>query len=69
MKTLKFINNDTLQRNFYGTLRNRVNDYFTTKGISQKGDASQLVKAAVMLSIYIAPFIFLLTTPVSSWLA
>jgi linoleoyl-CoA desaturase len=69
MTTLKFIGNDPQQKNFYSTLRNRVNDYFTAKEISQKGNASLVVKAVAMLSIYIAPFIFLLTTPVNSWVA
>ena len=57
------------KREFYGTLRNRVNDYFNSKGISQKGNVGLFVKAVIIISIYITPFVIFLTIPVNLWQA
>lgn len=65
MKTLKFVNRDKGQ--FTATLRKNVNNYFKEKGISSKGNFKLIVKAFVMLTLYFAPFILLLTLPLSTW--
>ena len=63
---IKFIANDK-QKQFAATVRKKVNDYFKENGISTKGNASMVLKAIVMLSFYIVPFIILLTVPISIW--
>lgn len=61
MKTLKFVSDDLKQKEFAIAIRKNVNTYFKEKGISSKGNIKMVIKAIIMLSIYIAPFIVLLT--------
>jgi linoleoyl-CoA desaturase len=49
-------------------LRKNVNDYFKEKGISTKGNWKMLVKSTVMLSLYLAPFIIMLSLPLNGWM-
>ena len=46
---------------FYKVLRKRVSEYFKTKNISRHANASMVIKTIVMLTIYIAPLVLLLT--------
>lgn len=66
MKTVKFVNKDRMQ--FAATLRKKVNLYFKEKQISSKGNGGMLVKAGVMLGLYLVPFILLLIFPMSAWM-
>jgi linoleoyl-CoA desaturase len=66
MKTLKFQTKDRTQ--FASTLRKNVNDYFKDKGISTKGNTRMHIKAVVMLSMYIAPFVLMLCLPLGGWI-
>ncbi len=66
MKNLKFVGKDRGQ--FTTTLRKNVNDYFKEKGISTKGNFKMVFKSIVMISLYLAPFILMLTLPISGWL-
>lgn len=66
MKRIKFINHDPLQKQFGNTVRRNVNNYFLEKEISTKGNATMFIKAIVMLSIYITPFVLLLTISMNS---
>ncbi len=65
MKTLKFVGNDPKQQQFAAELRKRVNAYFKENKISPKGNVRMLLKAAVMLSMYLVPFVLLLTVHVT----
>jgi linoleoyl-CoA desaturase len=65
MKTLKFRNDNPTQKQFGFEVRKNVSTYFKEKGISTKGNTPMFLKAIVMLSIYIVPFIVLLTFPVN----
>jgi linoleoyl-CoA desaturase len=65
MKTLKFVKD---RGQFTATLRKNVNDYFKEKGVSTKGNFKMVLKSIAMLSIYFAPFILMLTLPMSDWL-
>jgi linoleoyl-CoA desaturase len=69
MKTIQFVANDLIEKQFAQTLKERVNAYFKTRGISTKGNTRLIVKALVMLAIYLTPFIVLLTVSVPSWMA
>lgn len=68
MQTIKFISNDPNQKIFGITLRKNVNTYFKEKGISTKGNITMYIKAIILLSIYIAPLIVLLTVNVNLWI-
>jgi linoleoyl-CoA desaturase len=65
MNTVKFVAKDKGQ--FTSALRKNVNDYFREKGISSKGNSRMLLKACVMLACYLAPFILMLTLPLTAW--
>ena len=69
MKTLKFISDDSTQKQFSIAIKKNVGSYFTERGISTKGDISMFIKAVILLSIYIVPFIIILIVPVNLWLA
>ncbi|TAL60149.1 MAG: acyl-CoA desaturase, partial [Bacteroidetes bacterium] len=67
MRELKFINNDALQKEFGSAVRKNVNAYFREKSISTKGDYTMYIKAFILLSVYIVPFVIILTVPISIW--
>ncbi len=69
MKKIKFISKDINQTHFATAVRKNVNDYFSEKKISTKGNFSLVVQSLVMLSIYIVPFVLILTVPMSAWIA
>ncbi len=66
MKNLKFVNKDKGQ--FTTALRKNVNDYFKEKGISTKGNFKMVFKSIAMISLYLSPFVLMLTLPISGWL-
>lgn len=45
---------------FFPTLKQRVDDYFTTNNIKKTANASMVIKTIVLLAGYILPFIFIL---------
>lgn len=49
-------------------LKKNVNEYFKEKGISSKGNWKMGVKSAVMLSLYLVPFVLILTLPMAGWM-
>ena len=51
-EAIKFIANDK-QKQFAATVRKNVNEYFKENRVSTKGNASMVLKTAVMLSFYI----------------
>jgi linoleoyl-CoA desaturase len=53
-KQMRFINKD--QSLFFDTLKERVNEYFTTNGISRHANSTMVVKTIVLLSGYLIPF-------------
>ncbi len=69
MKRIRFIGNDPIQKEFGIAVRKNVNSYFREKGISTKGNAAMYFKAIILLSVYIAPFVVLLTVPMNAWVA
>lgn len=66
MKIIKFISNDK-QKQFAFNVRKNVNRYFEENNISTKGNINMVIKTIVMLSLYIIPFIILLTVPMPAW--
>jgi linoleoyl-CoA desaturase len=55
------------QKDFVRVLKERVNDYFTTKGISRYGDSRLYWKTATMIAIYILPYVFILMNIFPFW--
>ena len=53
---------------FMAALKKNVNSYFKEKGISTKGNWKTALKSVVMLSIYLTPFILMLTVPMYGWM-
>lgn len=53
---------------FYKTLRKRVNSYFKEKNISRFGNLNMVLKSIFMVTLYITPFILILTVFESWWM-
>jgi len=66
MKTVKFISTDPAQKQFGAEVRKNVYAYFKEQGISTKGNAAMFLKAVIMLTLYVAPFVIILTVPVNA---
>ena len=56
---IKFINKDKTQ--FFNTLNERVNQYFTDNKISPHANFNMVSKTIVMLSLYFVPYILIMT--------
>ena len=65
MKRLRFSNVEP--QDFSKTIHSRVNQYFKEKGISKAGNTEMYVKTAVMLSLYFAPYVLVLTGILPVW--
>lgn len=65
---MKIIRFERDQSQFMASLRKNVNDYFKEKGISTKGNWKMVIKSAVMLSLYLVPFVLMLTVPMAGWM-
>ncbi len=65
---MKIIRFERDRSQFMASLKKNVNDYFKEKGISTKGNWKTWLKTAVMLSMYLTPFILMLTVPMYGWM-
>lgn len=54
------------QGDFFSVLNRRVNAYFTDQGISRYANTAMIVKTIIMLSLYVVPYIFIVTQTISS---
>ena len=52
---------------FYKVLRQRVNEYFKKEKISRHANGNMVFKTICMLSLYLAPFILMLTLDLNAW--
>lgn len=55
------------QREFANAVRRNVQAYFKEKKLSTTGDARLIVKATIMIALYLVPFILVLALPMSPW--
>lgn len=69
MAHVKFEKGLEPEHQFSVLLRKNVNNYFKENGISTKGNMTLAMQTLVMLSLYVVPFILILSVPVSTWLA
>ena len=69
MKTIRFASKQASEKEFVAALKKRVNDYFKLNEISTKANGQMVIKSVILLSVYILPFILLLTVAMNAWLA
>ena len=69
MNTVKFTSHNKIDKQFVVTLRKNVNDYFKENNISTKANTTMVIKTIVLVSLYIVPYILVLSISMSSWLA
>lgn len=69
MKIIRFAKEDKSQETFTSALKKNVNNYFKENNISVNANTAMIVKTIVMVSLYLAPFILILTIHPSTWLA
>jgi linoleoyl-CoA desaturase len=62
--SVKWIKKDT--EHFFPTLKKRVDGYFSSQQIKKQGNRRLYIKAAILLTTYIAPFVLMLTVPFSA---
>lgn len=66
MNNIKFKSEGFSEKEFVSKLRKNVSDYFKTHNISTKGNAAMVIKTIVMASLYILPFVIILTVSMSA---
>ena len=69
MEVVKFRSENSTEKEFAREVRKRVRAYFKDKNISIHGNFNMYLKTFVMLGLYLAPFILLLTIPMTPWAA
>lgn len=69
MNTIRFSSKNKQEQQFATELRKKVNDYFKTNNISTKANAAMVFKTIVLVCIYLAPFVLVLSVSMNPWLA
>ena len=69
MESVKFVRQNAREREFAAAVRKRVRAYFKENNKSIYGNFSMYLKTVIILSIYLVPFILILTTSISPWTA
>jgi len=69
MEKIKFVRQNSKEREFAYEVRKRVRSYFKDNNRSIYGNFNMYLKSVVILGVYLVPFIMLLTIPVSPWKA
>ncbi|WP_375239090.1 fatty acid desaturase, partial [Aurantibacter sp.] len=64
-QTLTFSRTDSAK--FFKTLNNRVNTYFKENNIKRTGDSRIWLKTIVMFTVFVAPYILILTLDIPVW--
>jgi linoleoyl-CoA desaturase len=68
MKTLQFKSANGHESQFAEEVKRKVSEYFKYHHLSIKGNLWVFLKALVILSIYIVPWILIITIPLTSWM-
>jgi linoleoyl-CoA desaturase len=69
MKTIQFKSTDRKEKEFVDQLKMEISDYFKKHNLSIKGNFWLFLKAIVILSVYIVPWIMLIILPLNGWIA
>ncbi len=67
IKSIKFSQDHNVE--FYKELKKRVNAYFKTNNISRFGNTGMVLKTIFMVSLYLVPYILILTIAEQAWFA
>ncbi|MCC7299009.1 MAG: acyl-CoA desaturase [Bacteroidia bacterium] len=67
MQAIKFKTSNTTENDFAAELKKNVQDYFIKNNISTKANTAMVFKTIIMVSLYVVPFIVLLTVPMNLW--
>jgi linoleoyl-CoA desaturase len=62
---IKFSRTDSAK--FFRTLNSRVNNYFKENNIKKTGNWKLYLKTAVMLTLFLAPYVLILTLDINQW--
>ncbi|MBE7628792.1 fatty acid desaturase family protein [Tenacibaculum piscium] len=65
MKTINFSRTNNVK--FFRTLNKKVNTYFKENNIKRTGNWKLYSKAIIMFSLFLVPFILILTIPMPQW--
>lgn len=63
---VKFVSHDNA---FFSTLKGRVSNYFLEKQISRNCNSTMVIKTITLLSVYLLPFVYIITFHPAFWLA
>lgn len=69
MHTIKFTGKDIHEKEFAAALRKNVNAYFKSRNLSTKANVSMVMKSIVLISVYLVPFVLILTVSMSALMA
>ncbi|MBI1838231.1 MAG: acyl-CoA desaturase [Flavobacteriia bacterium] len=69
MKAIRFANEDKSHETFSSALRKNVNQYFKENKIVPTANATMVIKTIVMVSLYLVPYILILTIHPSALIA
>ncbi len=69
MKAIKFISKDQNQTDFARELKKRTRQYFKENNISVYGDYRIILKAILMIGIYVSTLAIIFIFPMSAWYA
>lgn len=67
MELKKVTYNSTEHQDFYKVLRKRVNAYFKDNNKSKYANTNMVIKTIFMLSLYLVPFVLMLTIVTNTW--
>lgn len=69
METIQFKADQKEEDQFAKELAKKVRMYFKDKGITAQGDYRMILKAIVMIGIYLAPITLIITVDMPAWMA
>lgn len=69
MESIKFIAKDQNQTDFARELTKRIRKHFKEKKVSTFGDYRMVVKASIMIGLYVAALIVIFTVSMPAWVA
>ncbi|MBL7964676.1 MAG: acyl-CoA desaturase [Flavobacteriales bacterium] len=69
MQQIRYTSGSPGQKEFATAVRRNVSAYFQERSISHKGDHRMVIKAMLMLVLYLVPFMLLLALPLTGWWA
>lgn len=59
--------NNRLNNDFVNALRTAVDEYFASRSISKHANAAMVIKTIIMLSLYIVPYVLIMTAGFGPW--